>query len=282
LVTARDPMQTPETRTFSVGVKREIVGRMAVSADVVSSRGYYQYRSVDVNYRNPITGLRPDPNVLNNRQYIADGNSWYSALLLGLERRSSGGPSFGISYTFADAMRDSEDFGFYPQDQNLPLSVEKAPANTQRKHQVVANLTSTLPGGFQVAALFQARSGQPWTVTTGRDNNSDTNSNDRPDLAVPGGNPLDKSTYFADFTGRGGNLMRNSNIGPGFFAVDVRVSKFVRFGKMKLEGFVEAFNATNRVNLGSPNGNLRSSLFGTSTGISGDPRQVELGFRFDF
>jgi hypothetical protein len=36
------------------------------------------------------------------------------------------------------------------------------------------------------------------------------------------------------------------------------------------------------VNFGTPTGNLRSAAFGTSTGIQGQMRQVELGLRVDF
>ena len=41
---------------------------------------------------------------------------------------------------------------------------------------------------------------------------------------------------------------------------------------------------TNYVNLGTPQGNLRSAAFGQATAINGDtsPRQIELGFRVDF
>lgn len=46
--------------------------------------------------------------------------------------------------------------------------------------------------------------------------------------------------------------------------------------------FVEAFNLTNRVNFGTPVGNLRSSNFVRATGIQGSMRQVELGMRLDF
>jgi hypothetical protein len=133
-----------------------------------------------------------------------------------------------------------------------------------------------------VAGLLSARSGQPWTVTTGRDNNGDTEQNDRPDLAIPGGNPLDRATYFADFTGRVGNLGRNTNIGPAYAAFDMRVSKFFQLSRLRLETFLEAFNATDRVNLGTTQGNLRSASFGQSTAIQGTPRQVEIGFRLDF
>jgi hypothetical protein len=79
-----------------------------------------------------------------------------------------------------------------------------------------------------------------------------------------------------------GNLPRNANIGDPFVTLDVRVSKIVSLAKLRVEGFVEAFNVTNRVNFGNPQGNLRSSSFGRPTAIEGSMRQVELGFRIDF
>jgi len=133
-----------------------------------------------------------------------------------------------------------------------------------------------------VAGMFQARSGTPWNVTTGRDSNGDTTVNDRPDLAVPNGDPRERATYFDAFTGRVGNLARNANIGDPFFSVDARISKFIRFSRIRVEGFVEAFNLTNRVNFDIPQGNLRSGSFGRSTSIEGSMRQVEVGFRVDF
>jgi len=39
---------------------------------------------------------------------------------------------------------------------------------------------------------------------------------------------------------------------------------------------------TNEVNFASPNGNLRSSLFGQPSQIVGNMRQVEIGFRLNF
>ena len=60
------------------------------------------------------------------------------------------------------------------------------------------------------------------------------------------------------------------------------MSKFIEIQRLRLEAFIEAFNLTNQVNFASPHGNLRSALFGTSTPIQGNMRQVELGFRVDF
>jgi hypothetical protein len=278
---ASENIRTPESRSLSLGFKRELFAGVAVSADGVYSRGYNQFNNRDLNPRDPVTGRRPNPNYLRITQYETEGHAWYSALLMSLERRVTNGVGFGVSYTLSKTLRDVEGFLFLAQDQLNPAA-EKSLASNNRTHQLVGRMNWMLPGDVQVAGLVSYRSGQPWNVTTGRDNNLDTEQNDRPDLAVPGGNPLDRATYFADFTNRVGNLTRNANTGPSFVSLDARVSKFIQLQRLRFEVFLEAFNATNKVNFGAPNGNLRSALFGTSTGIQGNQRQLEFGFRMDF
>jgi hypothetical protein len=274
-------IDTPYTRTFSLGVARELVKGLALSVDAVSARGFNLFDAPDINYPDPVTHVRPNPDFLRITQYETAGHSWSDALLVGLERHSGRGPRFGIAYTYSKALRDVEDFTFVAQDQNR-RAAEKGLASNDRRHQIVANLTWALPLGFQVGAVVQARSGRPYNITTGTDNNGDTVQNDRPDLLVPGGSYTDRATFSSAFTGRVGNLARNAGTGPGFFQLDARLSKRIPVGQKRLETFVEAFNATNHVNPGNPVGNLRSSAFGQSTGLAGNPRQVELGFRFDF
>jgi hypothetical protein len=277
---------TPVTRQLSLGMKRELHPGYAVSVDVVNSRGKNLYNAPDINAPDPVTGLRPDPAFLRVTQYQASGNSWYNGLLLGLEKRSGRGPEFGISYTLSTQTRDVEDFGFTAQD-NFNRAAEKGPASNDRRHQLVTNVVWALPWRVQLGAFMQARSGLPWTVTTGVDNNRDANINDRPDLAAPSGDPLNKATYATNFTGRVGNLGRNTNRGPSYFEVHLRGSKFINLEHAKLDSlelFIEALNVTNHDNFGLPNGNLRSTSFGTSTALASGatPRQVELGFRLNF
>jgi hypothetical protein len=277
-----DP-HTPETRSTTLGVKREIVQGLAVSVDGVYSRGYNQYAWMDLNYPDPETGRRPNPALGRIIEYADYGNSWMTALLVGVEGRRASGPAWSVSYTLSKTERDVEGFQFTPQDMRNP-GADRSLANNHRRHQLVGNVTWSLPGGFQVGAVAQARSGLPWTVTTGQDNNRDTfiTDSDRPDLAVPDGDPLDRATYFAGFTGRPGTLGRNTNIGDGFFKVDARVSKFFQFQNTRLEAFIEGFNLTNNVNFQRTQGNLRSANFGQATQIEGNMRQVEIGFRFNF
>lgn len=278
--------QIPSSRTLSLGVKRDIGAGIAVSADGVYSLGDHQFNWIDINYPDPVTGRRPDPTRGRVMQYSMEGHAWYQALLLGIEGRAAasvGRPIWSVAYTLSRTERDVEGFLFTAQDQRNP-DAERSLASNHRRHQLVTNVTWRLPYDIQVAAILQARSGLPWTVTTGVDNNGDTFSVDRPDLANPTGDPLDRSTYFANFSGRVGNLGRNTLIGPNYMALDARVSKFVSFQRLRVEAFIEAFNVTNRVNLGTPVGNLRSGNFGKSTGLAtgATPRQVEFGFRVDF
>jgi hypothetical protein len=280
---APDSVKTPVTRQFSIGVKRELMAGTAATVDFVNTRGRNLYNAPDVNAPHPVTGLRPDPTYLRITQYQTTGNSWYNGLQMGIERRGGRGPQIGVSYTLSKQTRDVEDFGFTAQD-NYNRAAEKAPASNDRRHQLVTNLVWALPADFQIGLFTQARSGLPFNITTGADNNRDTNINDRPDLANASGDPRNRATYDANFTGRGGNLPRNFGRGDEYFEAHLRVSKFIRMSGRRLEVFAEALNATNYVNLGLPNGNVRSAAFGTATGLASgaSPRQIELGFRFDF
>ena len=275
--------KSPQTESVSLGVQRELRPGLSASADSVYSRGKYQFNNRDLNYPLFPGGPRPDPGYGRIIQFGTEGNSWSTALLTSVQYRPQHGPSLGVSYTLSKALRDVEDFQYFAQDELNPAA-DKGAANNDRRHQLVANFNWTLPAGLQVAGLASARSGLPWNVTTGVDSNLDTQTNDRPDLAVPGGDPLDKATYFANFTRRVGNLPRNYNRGPKYFSLDMRLSKYITMPKTKAELFAEAFNLTNFVNLGTPVGNLRSATFGQSTMLATNaaPRRVEVGARVNF
>lgn len=283
LTVAAPELHTPVSRTASLGARREVRSGLALGVDAVRTLGYDLFNAIDINAPLPGTGGRPDSRYLRVVQYQTTGRSWSNALLVSLERRSGPGPLINVSYTLSRQTRNVEDFGFTPADSFNP-DAEKALSNNNRTHQVVTSVVWALPWGLQASGLIQARSGQPWTVTTGSDNNGDTSVNDRPDLADTDGDPLSKATYFTAFTGRAGTLGRNTNTGPGFLQVDARLSKFVRVHRYSFEGFVEAFNLLNRANLGLPVGNLASVSYGKSTGLASGatPRQVEIGLRFGF
>lgn len=111
---------TPYTRTVSLGVKREVVSGLALSVDVVNSRGFNLFSTRDINYTGP--GRRRDLRFLRIDRFESKGHSWFNAVLFGLERRSGEGSSFGFSYTLSRAIRVVEDFGFRAQESGQPRS----------------------------------------------------------------------------------------------------------------------------------------------------------------
>jgi hypothetical protein len=75
-----------------------------------------------------------------------------------------------------------------------------------------------------------------------------------------------------------GNVGRNSLRGPGYFTVDLALSKTFKLTErfsFELQG--EAFNALNRANLGQPDAAIDSSTAGQITSISGNMRRLQVG-----
>lgn len=66
-----------------------------------------------------------------------------------------------------------------------------------------------IPRGFRTGLVFSATSGGPYDITTGRDNNGDSQVTDRPS-----------------------GVTRNTGQGPGYFTVDLRVTKLLRLPRL--------------------------------------------------
>jgi hypothetical protein len=136
----------------------------------------------------------------------------------------------------------------------------------QATHSINAGLNASLPLGLFLSGDLAYNSGRYYTITTGRDDNRDSNVNDRP----PG-------------------VAFNTERGPRYFNVDFNVSKafFLRrppgstTSGTNVNVFVNLTNAFNRVHYGTPSGVLTSPNFGRSTSAS-DPREIEIGVRFQF
>jgi hypothetical protein len=147
---------------------------------------------------------------------------------------------------------------FTPQDQHNPAG-ERGPALSDVRHQVVGSGAARLPLGVQIGTLVTLRTGAPYNITTGFDDNRDGTFNDRP----PG-------------------VTRNSARGAGFFQLDARLVKPFPLGRARIEISGEAFNLTNHANWSGYAGNKNSPTgFGRPT-TAGIGRQVQLGAHLKF
>jgi hypothetical protein len=169
---------------------------------------------------------------------------------------------------------------------------------------------SGLLKNWEVAPLFQARTGQPLTITTGTDNSETGLGTDRPNQVLADWHAtagcatqaicvqyLNKAAFTPNLQGTFGDVGRNAVRGPGFFGFNLSVSRSFRFKeRYSLQVRADAFNILNHTNFvggfapaGQPAGasygtlstGLSSSTFGQITGAY-DPRILQFALKFYF
>ncbi len=251
--------RTPYTQQLTAGVQKQLGSAFSISADLVGARGNGLLRSIDANYPNldDPARARPNPNFQRITIVETKGNSWYTGLQVGIEKRLSQRHTYTVAYTLSETERDTEDFNFFPVD-NRFYDLERGPASNDARHRVSAAFSVQLPWDVQVGTLIAARSKLPYNVTTGADDNRDTQTNDRP-----------------------AGVGRNDARGATLFQADLRLTKGIRISRMQLELIGEVFNITNQKNWTNFTGDQRAATFGKPTGGEAT-RQVQLGVRVDF
>jgi hypothetical protein len=149
-------------------------------------------------------------------------------------------------------------------------------------------------GGWQVASILQASTGQPFTLNLPVDANLDGNLTDRPattdGLVFFSGHGRQKVATAPDrdvsafFTlGRNGFVGRNTARGDSFVNLDVALNKSFRFTEsQKLEFRTEFFNALNRANFGLPIRTLGSPGFGSAVETVNPARILQFALKYSF
>ncbi|MGH9402055.1 MAG: carboxypeptidase regulatory-like domain-containing protein [Terriglobia bacterium] len=150
-----------------------------------------------------------------------------------------------------------------------------------------------LVNGWQATSIITARTGGPFTVSTGVDQsrtgqpNSDTADQISADTARPAGaNQLQEwfntAAFVKNTLGQFGNVGRNSLFGPGAWNVD---SGFVKITpiteRIQSEFRVEMFNLFNHPNFNNPNSTETSAQFGQIRGAS-SPRVLQFVMKLTF
>jgi hypothetical protein len=153
-------------------------------------------------------------------------------------------------------------------------------------------LLSQLLSNWSVAPLIRYSSGLPVNPVTGKDNSLTGVGNDRPNVistqaytGAPHGlfyQYVNPNLFAANATGTFGNAGHNALRGPGYFDIDMALSReFKVFESLSLHIRAEAFNLMNHPNFGGPNGNISSSSFGQITSAS-DPRILQGSLKLVF
>jgi len=220
---------------------------------------------------------------------VSDGNSWYNALTVNLEKRFSKHFELLSSYTWSHSIDDSTDLQstLEPQDSRFPWLERSNSVNDQRHRWVTSAVFQSSPhksgetflnsflSNFTLAPLVELSSGRPYNVITGEDTRLELGaSQDRPSVVaaetpgattspyIPGVAFVDASTCLlangSTFTVPGitppygciGSLGRNAFRMSNFYQFDMRVSKGISFGeRFRLDLIADGFNLFNHTNI---------------------------------
>ena len=145
---------------------------------------------------------------------------------------------------------------------------------------------------WNIAPLIRYQSGLPVNPVSGKDNSLTGIGNDRPDVisnsaytGAPHGllyQYVNPALYANNATGAFGNAGHNSLRAPGYFDVDVALTREFRFmERVTLHARGEAFNALNHPNFGAPNATLSSATFGQIRSAR-DPRIMQASLKLVF
>jgi hypothetical protein len=234
-----------------------------------------------------------------------DGNNAsYNGLLLSLNHRFSNHFTALVNYTWSHCI-STYDFGGELAGNNYQnpnnRAAERGSCNFDRRHIFNTSLVAQSPalgnafvkkltGGWQVAPIISAYTGQPMTPTDGGTDVSLTAVGaDRPDVVIAGS--IYQHTQASWFTqtafkqqapGTYGNAGRDSVFVPGSFNFDVALSReFTMRERYRLQVRGDFFNILNHPNWGAPAMSITSGTFGQITSFS-SPRIIQMAMKFFF
>jgi len=260
-------LANPYYTTASFAIERSLPRNLFVSASLDYHRGLRLLRSRDLNA--PLPGTPPDASGKIPRPDPSQGGVWllesagiskWTGVRFSMRQRFS---IFNVNanYTYQINAGDASwDGPFSSPSNNYDLASDWA---SIPRHQFNGSVNSRLPWDVYLTTSLSVNNGNPYSITTGRDDNGDGITNDRP----PG-------------------MRRLTRIGPTYRSVGFNISKAFRIGSSRngasnLNVFANMNNAFNTVNLGTPSGVMTSPFFGKSTNAS-NPREIEVGMRFQF
>ena len=231
-------------------------------------------------------------------------NAEYNAFLGKVEHRFTENYTILANYTYSHCVSAGDfggDLGGANTEQPFNRNADRGNCGFDLRHIFNLSLvalsphfagvwTNRLLGNWQLAPIISIHSGTWFSPVTGLDNSLTGIGLDRPNVV---GNPYIRSTtgslqwlnpgaFTPNALGTFGNAGSDSLLGPGYFDVDVGLSRYFAIHEhQKLELRFEFFNLGNNVNFGTPDNNLQDNTFGQILGDVG-PRILEFALRYTF
>ncbi len=202
---------TPYAGNTSISVERGLPKGMGVTLSWDTVRGVHLYRSRDINAPFPGLTLRPDPSrgIINDLE--STGFSRSSNYTVGFREtlRNNWNLNLFGNYTVGWSRNDTDGPLANPMN-NYDLRSDWGRAPQDMRQRFFSGANFRMPGNVIVNSSLSYNTGRPYNITTGRDENNDSNTNDRP-AGVP----------------------RNSATGPSNTNVNLNLSKSVKLRRQE-------------------------------------------------
>lgn len=299
-------LNQPYTQHWNLQWQQRVFSNWVATAAYVGNRSLHLIRSLEANSALPtrqsdgtkffpVTATRRNPNFGAIRGRSSNGNSWYNALQLTLEKRTAAGWGFQASYTWGKSLSTGDSsFSTLPsqptntQDPEDP-ALDKSLSAFDTRHRFVAHVLWQVPrlggatawnrllGGWAVSAIASFSSGYPFTVIEGFNRSRNLQSDatiiaDRPNWSpefrgqASLGDParwFDPAAFVLQPAGSYGNVPRNALLGPGFGNLDFSLGKRFDLGEPHaLEFRADFFNLTNHPNFATPSSSTGAQIIG--------------------
>jgi hypothetical protein len=296
--TMDEHLQNAYSKQANIEIERAIGGSRVVTVGYQYFRGEKLLMSINQNVPTCVAagannGCRPISTYANNNDYRGVGESNYHGLHMTFLQRPTAWSSVRVTYTLSKSMNNlGEAFFSAPTDPTNIMKDWGRSDNDQRHRFVISGSVNSpttpattiwerLSHGFQASSMLHYYSPLPFNIVSG------VNS-----LQGTAGRPFaDGSVSTANFDVRAVDFIpRNAGTGSDFFTMSLRISRtFSLGGGRRLEGMLEVFNLTNRVNPVTRNTTFGSgsypsapvAAFNTVTAV-GDPRTLQFGVRVGF
>jgi hypothetical protein len=325
-----DPkIHDPRSQQYNVTLEHQIASNMALSVGYVGSHsdrtsvtGIFNTAQTagpgtpaQVNARKPFPWITATPFMSTDR-----GSADYNSLQIKLDRRFSNGLQYLVSYTFSKSIdeggsglfdvengpggssalqnyydiRNSRSVSSYDIPQFLSIAGQYELPFGRDKQFLTHGLASYVIGNWQLNAVAQIRSGQPYNLSVSGDvanigtsfswwNYARPNQIGNPKPAHP--TPLEwfDPAAFSVPVNSYGNFSRNSLRTSHVATADASLFKNFPFkDQLALNFRAEIFNIFNIQNYGAPNTTIGDPGAGRITSNVLPPRQIQLGLHLNF
>ncbi|MEW6127638.1 MAG: carboxypeptidase regulatory-like domain-containing protein [Acidobacteriota bacterium] len=225
------PYQILQTASYERQLNKTMFGTVAYTY----TRGVNLLRTVNINapVRDADNNLvKPNPSQGAILEYQSNGMSNRHELRFGFRTAFSRTFTIFSNYVLASTKSNTDSAGTSPANP-YDLAAEYGRSSNDVRHSVFLGGSFTTKYGFRLSPFMNIRSGGPFNITTGRDNNLDTVFSDRPSFAAAG-TPGAVETRFGIFNPNplpGEELIpRNYGDGPSSFNLNMSISKSFGFG----------------------------------------------------